>query len=293
MLVRRGDLRACKDWWAFPGEACASQHRLVTVDVFFKTQRHRRELTGRRRIMWKNLKGEAVETFRASVIEKLVAFEEDMRASNANQMWNTLACAIKDAAKDSLGVAREYDKTHSRLRESWWFCEEVQTKVPTKLSRFKELLSCQEGNQEDIDMAKERYKVAKREEKIAVAQAKDKAYEDLYKRLDSREGANDTYKIAKARERRRRDIGNVRFIKDERGRTIVREDENKKRRGEYFSTLFNETLSEDHLPKGGREVGSTSPHMLFDFDCYYSRINQGEVRAVLQKMGRNKAIGPD
>ncbi|GJY99195.1 aminopeptidase M1 [Tanacetum coccineum] len=293
LLVRRGDLRACKDCRAFPGEACASQHRLVTVDVFFKTQRHRRELTGRRRILWKNLKGEAVETFRASVTEKLAAFEEDMRASNADQMWNTLACAIKDAAKDSLGVARESDRTHSTLRESWWFCEEVQTKVATKLSRFKELLSCQEGNQEDIDMAKERYKVAKREAKIAVARAKDKAYEDLYKRLDSREGANDIYKIAKARERRRRDIGNVRFIKDEGGRTIVREDDIKKRWGEYFSTLFNETLSEDHLPEGGREVGSTSPHTHFDFDCYYSRINQGEVRAALQKMGRNKAIGPD
>ncbi|GKF72716.1 hypothetical protein Tco_0208830, partial [Tanacetum coccineum] len=79
---------------------------------------------------------------------------------------------------------------------------EVQTKVAAKLSRFKELLSCQEGNQEVIDMAKERYKVAKREAKIAVARAKDKAYEDLYKRLDSREGANDIYKIAKARERR-------------------------------------------------------------------------------------------
>ncbi|GJR38066.1 hypothetical protein Tco_1213750 [Tanacetum coccineum] len=29
------------------------------------------------------------------------------------------------------------------------------------------------------------------------------------------------------------------------------------------------------------------------YDCYYSRINQGEVRVALQKMGRNKAVGPD
>ncbi|GJS93233.1 hypothetical protein Tco_0800201 [Tanacetum coccineum] len=29
------------------------------------------------------------------------------------------------------------------------------------------------------------------------------------------------------------------------------------------------------------------------YDCYYSRINQGEVRTTLQNMGRNKAIGPD
>ncbi|GJR94481.1 retrovirus-related pol polyprotein LINE-1 [Tanacetum coccineum] len=239
------------------------------------------------------LKGEAVEAFRATVTEKLTAFKEDMRASNVDQMWNTLACAIKDAAKDSLGVTRESTRTHSTHRESWWFCEEVQTKVAAKLSRFKELLSCQEGNQEVIDMAKERYKVAKREAKIAVARAKDKAYEDLYKRLDSREGANDIYKIAKARERRRRDIGNVRFIKDEGGRTIVREDDIKKRWGEYFFSLFNENTSDEYIPEGGGEAGRTSPHTHFDYDCYYTRINQGEVRAALQKMGRNKAIGPD
>nr|GEY07970.1 hypothetical protein [Tanacetum cinerariifolium] len=73
-----------------------------------------------------------------------------------------------------------------------------------------------------LDLAKERYKVAKRESKITVDRAKDKAYEDLYKKLDSKEGANDIYPIAKARERKRRDIGNLRYIKDEGGRIIVR-----------------------------------------------------------------------
>ncbi|GKA25897.1 hypothetical protein Tco_0712006 [Tanacetum coccineum] len=158
-----------------------------------QTQQHRREASRRPRILWKNL--------------------------NGRRCWNTLARVIKDAAKDSLGVAREFARTYSTHKESWWFCEEVQTKVAAKQSRFKELLSCREGNQYDIDMAKERYKAIKREAKEAVARAKDKAYEELYKRLDSKEGANDIYKIAKARERKRRDIGNVRYIKDKGGRT--------------------------------------------------------------------------
>ncbi|GKA06757.1 retrovirus-related pol polyprotein LINE-1, partial [Tanacetum coccineum] len=128
------------------------------------------------------------------------------------------------------------------------------TKVATKLSRFKELLSCHEGNQEDIDMEMERYKVAKREAKIAVARAKDKTYEDL-------------------------------------GCTIVREDDIKKWWGEYFSSLFNETPSDESRPGGGEDVGCT-PHMHY-YDCYYSRIILGEVRAAFQKMGRNKAVGPD
>ncbi|GJY10409.1 ataxia telangiectasia mutated family protein [Tanacetum coccineum] len=265
MLVRRGDLRTCKDCKAFPSEACSSQHRLVTLDVLFERQRHRREATGRARILWKNLKGDVAETFKATVSEKLSALEEDMSTSSAEQMWNTLAHTIKDVARDSLGVVSESARTHSTHRESWWFSEEVQTKVAAKQSRFKELLSCRESNLEDIDSAKERYKLAKREAKIAVARAKDKAYEDLYKKLDSKEGANDIYKIAKARERRRRDLGNVRYIKDEGGRTTVREEDIRKRWGGYFYSLFNESS-----PKG-REVGSASLHL--PQDCYYSRIN--------------------
>ena len=138
-------------------------------------------------------------------------------------------------------------------------------------------------------MAWERYRVAKREAKIAVARAKDKAYEDLYKKLDSKEGANDIFKIVKARERRRRDIGSMRYIKDEGGRTIVREEDIRKRWEEYFSSLFNETLSDESKHDESGELGSS--HMLYE--CYYSRINQGEVKFALQRMGNNKAVGPD
>ncbi|GJR38065.1 retrovirus-related pol polyprotein LINE-1 [Tanacetum coccineum] len=143
------------------GEACSSRHRLVIVDVPFKKQRHRRETTERPRILWKNLKGEVVEIFKATVFEKLSALEEDMSAGNADQMWNILAGVIRDAAKDSLGVASESSRTYSTHRESWWFSEEVQTVIGTKKSRFKELLSCRDGNQEDIDWLRRGIKLLK------------------------------------------------------------------------------------------------------------------------------------
>nr|GEU60462.1 craniofacial development protein 2-like [Tanacetum cinerariifolium] len=221
--ILEGDLKSCKDCRAFPRETCSSRHRLVIVDVLFEKRRHKREATGRPRILWKNLKGEAVENFRANVSEKVSALEDVMSARNADPMWNTFADVIRDVAKDSLSVANKSARTYSTYRESWWFCEEVQTKVATKQSRFKELLACRDGIQEDIDLAKERFKAAKREAKIAVAQAKDEAYEDL--------------------------------------------------------------------PERSKEVGSSRQKM--HYDCYYSRINQGEVRDALQRMGRNKAVGPD
>nr|GEY09069.1 hypothetical protein [Tanacetum cinerariifolium] len=204
---KKADLKACKDCRAFSGEACSSKHRLIVVDVLLERLRHRREATRRPRILWKNLNGEVLETFRATVFERLVV--KDMSASNAGQMWNTLACVMKDAAKDSL--ARAIKRTLTGLEKG----------------------------------IKQRYKAAKREAKIAVAKAKDKAYEDLYKKLDSTEGNK---------------MGRV-----------------------FLISFQRDSLS--------GEVGrSGSPA---HFDCYYSRINHGGVRAALQKMGRNKAVGPD
>ncbi|PWA61237.1 hypothetical protein CTI12_AA374720 [Artemisia annua] len=199
-------------------------------------------------------------------------------------MWNTLAGIIKDAAKDSLGMASGAARTQPTSRESWWFSEEVQSKVAAKQSCFRELLLCREGHQAELTAAEERYKIAKQEAKKAVAQAKDKAYEDLYKKFDSKEGANDIFRIAKARESRRRDLGNVKYIKDEGGQTIVIVESIRKRWGEYFSFLFNGGSTGG---SGEEESPSQRP------ECYYSRISQPEVKVALQKMGRNKAVGPD
>ncbi|XP_071714155.1 uncharacterized protein [Rutidosis leptorrhynchoides] len=119
---------------------------------------------------------------------------------DADQMWNCLASTIREVGKEALGVAVGTSRGHRSDRESWWLTDEVQSKVELKQLRFKELISCREGTPTDSTRVAERYKEVKREAKKAVACAKEKAYEELYKKLDSKEGANDIYKIAKARE---------------------------------------------------------------------------------------------
>nr|GFC01489.1 protein RAE1 [Tanacetum cinerariifolium] len=89
-------------------------------------------------------------------------------------------------------------------------------------------------NQEERLKAQERYKEAKKEAKKVVAQAKEKAYEDLYKKMDSKEGAKDIFRIAKARDKRRRGIRDLCVIKDGGGRTITDDEEIKKRWGNTF-----------------------------------------------------------
>ncbi|XP_071732172.1 uncharacterized protein [Rutidosis leptorrhynchoides] len=220
------------------------------------------------KILWKKLNGEKAETFKTLVVERGEAEVEMSSHNKADQMWTFLASTIREAAKEALGVAVGTSRGHRSDRESWWLSDEVQSKVALKQLRFRELITCREGTPAGRTRVEERYKEAKREAKKAVTRAKDKAYEDLYRKLDSKEGANDIYRIAKARERRRRDLDNIKWE-------------------EYFSSLFS----------GGRPECLEDPQ---DSDIEqsqnnidYGRINQEEVRSALRKMGRNKAAGPN
>ena len=56
---------------------------------------------------------------------------------------------------------------------------------------------------------KEKFREANRASRKAVRIAKDAAYEDLYAKLDSREGIKMVYKLAKTRESRSKDISDI------------------------------------------------------------------------------------
>jgi hypothetical protein len=81
--------------------------------------------------------------------------------------------------------------------------------------------------------------MAKRATERAVSQAGGRAYEGLYRRLDTKEGERDIYKMAKIRERKTRDVDQVKCIKDEADQLLVKDDEIKHRWQEYFDKLFN------------------------------------------------------
>ncbi|XP_071709338.1 uncharacterized protein [Rutidosis leptorrhynchoides] len=238
LLLRRGDLRSCGDCKALTDLTCSSQHRLLVMDLVLRRWVNRSVRPVQPTILWKKLNSEKAETSKTLVIERVEAEVEMVSHDDADQMWNCLASTIREAAKEALGVAVGTSRGHRSDRESWWFSDEVQSKVVLKQLRFRELITCRKGTPVGRSKVEERYKEARREAKKAVALAKDKAYEDLYRKLDSKEGANDIYRIAKARERRRRDLDNIKFIKNEAGQTLVKEDKIRKRWEGYFSSLF-------------------------------------------------------
>ena len=65
------------------------------------------------------------------------------------------------------------------------------------------------------------YREASKEAKKSVAIAKEHAFEELNYKLDSKEGPQIIYKLAKSRERRTRELTDVAFVKDRDGKILT------------------------------------------------------------------------
>ncbi|KAL6575841.1 hypothetical protein OROHE_000312 [Orobanche hederae] len=131
----------------------------------------------------------------------------------------------------------------------------------------------------------ERYKKARTEAKKAVRNARSKVNKELYVRLDTKEGEKYIYKLARMREKKTRDIGKVKCVKDTDQKVLVQDKEIKERWRSYFDTLFNGHQEQD--------IGNLSiPSSMINRE-FKRRIQKGEVTMALKKMGSKKAEGPD
>jgi len=72
-----------------------------------------------------------------------------------------------------------------RKSGAWWWDEEVREKVKEKQNAYAALSSCTLVEEKGVREAT--YKVAKKLAKKAVAIAKNKAYERIYQRLETKE----------------------------------------------------------------------------------------------------------
>ena len=69
--------------------------------------------------------------------------------------------------------------------------------------------------------------------------AKGRANEDLYARLETKEGEKELYRLARQRDRTGKDVQHVRVIKDENGNVMVNSKAVVKRWKKYFEKLMN------------------------------------------------------
>ena len=104
------------------------------------------------------------------------------------------------------------------MEGAWWWNEEVKGKVREKKEAFAVFMNSGADGERDVSRA--RYEAAKKVAKKVVAVAKSMTYDRLHHRLETKEGEMDVFKLARARERRTRDLDVMRCIKDENSKVL-------------------------------------------------------------------------
>ncbi|KAJ7949585.1 Retrovirus-related Pol polyprotein LINE-1 [Quillaja saponaria] len=193
-----------------------------------------------------------------------------------NMIWDEMASRIRNTAREVLGESRGRGPP---TKETWWWNEEVQQAIKVKKECYKRLHKCR--NEDNYKY----FRQARKDAKKAVREARGKACEGLYQKLETKDGEKDIYRIAKQRERRTKDLIRIKWIKDEANRVLVKEDEINERWRTYFDTLFNEESRGD--------FGDLDDTFNDTNRRFVRRIRAHKVKEAMHKMKNGKALGPD
>ncbi|KAM3382190.1 hypothetical protein P3S68_007763 [Capsicum galapagoense] len=278
VLLRKRDRAWCKDCKVIPSENLSTQHRLLVMDLGIKKNKKRRSRECRPRIKW----GGLTPVNAWEIGEKLAGMGVWECRGDVDSMWDRAARCIRENASEVLGVSRGRAGHH---QGDWWWNEEVEKKVGTKKGAYAKLVESKDEEEKRVN--RKEYKLARKEAKSAVTAAKTAAFESLYAGLQGKGGEKKLFRLAKARERKGRDLDQVRCIKGEDGRVLVEDGHIKNRWQSYFHRLLND--------EGDRAI--VLGELEHSEECrdfsYCRRFKVEEVRQAVRRMRRGRATGPD
>ena len=261
VMCRRRNLKEMCDCKIIVNECVAKQHSLVLCKMALMVKKKKAEKVKPKIRWWKLKETSCQEAFRQEVT-KILGGEDGL--SNG---WDKTEKMLRETAETVLGVTFGKRKGD---RETWWWNEEVQESIKEKKKEKKAFNKIRNENTKKI------YKEKKNKAKKAVAMAKGHAYDDLYARLETKEGTKKLCILARQRDRAGKDVQQVRVVAMVNSESVLR------RWKEYFEKLVDEENDGDPGTEEAEVVNE-------EVNC----VSKEEVRNAIRGMKGGKAVGPD
>ncbi|XP_070002611.1 uncharacterized protein [Nicotiana sylvestris] len=179
LLLRRRDRGLCKDFKVIPCEILVTQHRLLVMDVGIMVKKRKMSARGRPRIRWRALTKDKAQELEG----RLAALGAWRSSGDASTMWSITADCIMEGTREVLGVSMGISDRH---KGDWWWNEMVQGKVEAKKEAYRTLVGS--IAKEERRACMDKYKVARKDAKLAVTEAKIADYSRMYEELGEKAG---------------------------------------------------------------------------------------------------------
>ena len=187
------------------------------MDVVTKSSKVKKRSVREPRVRWCNLNRENIDKLSEKIIKNYN--RRYMEASKrCRQMWEPIAECIRRVAQEVLGIS---NGGCGRREGACWWNEEVQEKVKEKQKAYAALID--RTMEEKKDIHKIKYRDAKKLAKKVVNIDKNNAFRRLYQKLETKEGEKDVFRLAKATEKKTKDLRIIRCIKGDDRKALIEE----------------------------------------------------------------------